>query len=176
MSWWPAAPLLCKVCSFKQKYTLVQEVYSSHRCVLAFFSTVALYSSGLHCVAKKSYERRTWHKYQFSFAPVSCTVVASTCVLTTLALVFMSPYSFLHPLTELLRLFKRMMKSFHDTLENQLSKSGSESSSQHFCMHFSENTKYKNSSGTSYLSWQRRSRDTCDSFREFNFIGYSWDR
>lgn len=57
-----------------------------------------------------------------------------TCVLTTLAVV-LSPYSFLHPLTELLRLFKRMMKSFRDTMENQLSKSGSQSSSQLLCMY-----------------------------------------
>lgn len=55
---------------FKKKHTFVQDVYSNHRCVLALFSTVALYSSGLHCVAKKSNERSTWHKDQFSFKPV----------------------------------------------------------------------------------------------------------
>lgn len=53
---------------------------------------------------------------------------------------FLSPYYFLHPLTELLRLFKWMTKSFYDTLGNQLLKGGSESSSQLPCAHF-EHTK-----------------------------------
>lgn len=82
----------CAKFTLEKKYTLVQEMYSSHRCVVAvFFSTVALYSSGLHCVAKKNYKRRTWHKDRFPFTPVSCTVPAPTCVLTTLALVLCLP-------------------------------------------------------------------------------------
>lgn len=92
---------------------------------------------------RKAVKGRTWLKDGFSFTPVSRTVPASTCALTTLALVLCLPALCLHPLTELLRLFKRMMKSFHDTLENRLSKSGSQSLSQLLCMHFAGNTKCK---------------------------------
>lgn len=52
----------------------------------------------------------------FCFKPLSYSSRVDMCP-DHISTGLVSPYSFLHPLTELLKLFKGMMKSFHDTLE-----------------------------------------------------------
>lgn len=130
-------PMACGT-TFVQKYTLVQEVCSSHRCALALFCCCVQSRIALCCKEKLWREDLAQRSALFhtGFMHNSSINMCPDHISTG----FLSPYYFLHPLTELLRLFKKMMKSFYDTLENQLLKSGSQSLSQWLCMHFGERT------------------------------------